>query len=134
MSDQAEEVLKSLVKDINQQINQGRESPAIVADLVAAGLPEATAGLLVARVAELRRAAMRESNVAHYPGVSAAYAEAAGQALFKGIAYVVGGGLLTLLTMAIQLPIFIVFTGAIAVGALYLIIAAWYGLRWLLSA
>jgi hypothetical protein len=134
MSDQAEDVLKSLVKDINQQMNQGREHSAIVAGLVAAGLPEAAAGLLVARVAELRRDAMRDANVTQYHGVSTAYAEVAGQAFIKGIAYIAGGGLLTLLTMAIQLPIFIVFTGAIAVGALYLLIAAWYGLRWLLSA
>lgn len=100
----------------------------------AAGLPEAAAGLLVARVAELRRDAMRDANVTQYHGVSTAYTEVAGQAFIKGIAYIAGGGLLPLLTMAIQLPIFIVFTGAIAVGALYLLIAAWYGLRWLLSA
>ncbi|MEZ4452186.1 MAG: hypothetical protein R3B09_22160 [Nannocystaceae bacterium] len=56
-----------------------------------------------------------------------------GVAALRGVALVLGGGLLTAITMALPLPIFFVFTGAIAVGALYLLLALWYSLRWLVG-
>lgn len=126
MSDRDQEMFELLVKNIDQQICGGRERSAIVAELVEAGMPEPLARQFVARVARMRRVAQRD-------GVRGAYAEVAGLAFVKGMVFVVGGGVLTAVTLAIPLPFFVVFTGAIVVGAFYLLIAAWYGLRWLLG-
>lgn len=124
---QHEVVLSRLTEHIAARLGSGRSKLQIAKELSDNGVPAALATELVAAVNK----AFRQARSHHRHQFRASCGEAIVQVGGRGLGLIALGGLLTLVTFALPLPIFVAFTGLAAAGLIDVFRAVGLCYRWL---